>query len=313
MRYIKDIKEGDNVSEHYLCASKQILKTRVGKTYYSLLLQDKTGSMDTKIWELSDGIANFEAGDYVKVEGSVVSFQGGLQLNVRRLRKSQTGEVDPKEYVPTVEGDMEQMYQELLGYVDKIGNAHLSQLAKKFFVEDKAFAERFKTHTAAKTMHHNVMGGLLEHTLGILRMCEFLADAYPTVDRDLLFVGALFHDMGKTRELSSFPILEYTDEGQLVGHIVMAVEWIGEKIREIPGFPAPLANLVKHMVLAHHGELEYGSPKKPAVLEAVLLHYADNIDAKVQTFGRILSETDKESNWSYYQKPFESSIRRTRY
>lgn len=313
MRYINELRESDQVSEIYLCATKQVLKTRAGKTYYSMILQDRSGSADSKIWDLSNGIGNFDAGDYIKVDGLVVSFQNSLQLNISRVRKAQEGEYDPKEYVPTSEFNIEDMYSELMTYVGRIKNTYLSQLVNKFFVEDKAFVKAFKTHTAAKSIHHNVMGGLLEHTLGIMKICDFLASNYPSIDRDLLTVGVLFHDMGKTKELSGFPILEYTDEGQLVGHIVMAVEWIHEKVKEIPNFPEPLANMVKHMVLAHHGELEYGSPKKPVMIEAVVLHYADNIDAKIKTFDTLMNAAEAEDTWIGWQRIFDSNIRRTRY
>jgi len=313
MQYIESLKENDQVTEHYLCTAKQILKTRAGKTYYSVRLQDKTGTIDGKIWDLNDGIGHFETGDYVKLDGLIVTFQGGFQLNIRRIRKSQEGEYDPKEYMPTSQYPIEDMWKEFIGYINKIENEYVKKLAVAFFVEDKELAKRFKTHGAAKTVHHNFYGGLLEHTLGILRICNFLADQYPQVNRDVLFAGAFFHDIGKTEELTELPLVEYSDEGQLLGHIVIAVEWINEKVAKIPGFPKPLANMIKHCVLAHHGELEYGSPKKPALLEAVLLHYADNIDAKVMTFTTIMNQTSQEDDWAGFQRLFDSNLRRTRF
>ncbi len=313
MRFIESIKENDVVMDHYLCSSKQVLKTRAGKTYYSIRLQDKTGTIDGKIWDLNDGIGHFDQGDYVKVDGSVVTFQGGLQLNVRRIRKSEEGEFDPKDYVPASKYDIEEMFREFVGYINKVENKYINQLLKEFFVNDRELAKRFKEHGAAKTVHHNFFGGLLEHTLGILRICDFLADSYPQVNRDVLFAGAFLHDIGKTEELSELPIVDYTDEGQLLGHIIIAVEWINEKGAKIPGFPKPLLNMIKHCVLAHHGELEYGSPKKPAILEAILLHYADNIDAKVMTFTSILNQTEESDDWAGYQRLFESNIRKTRF
>lgn len=313
MLFIESIKENDQVVDHYLCAQKQILKTRAGKTYYSIRLQDKTGTIDSKIWDLNDGIGHFETGDYIKIDGSVVTFQGGLQVNIRRVRKSQEGEYDPKDYVPTSKFDIDEMYTEFLGYIDKIENKYVKQLCEAFFVDDKDMAKKFKEHGAAKTVHHNFFGGLLEHTLGIVRICDFLADQYPQVNRDVLFAGAFFHDIGKTVELSELPIVDYTDEGQLLGHIMIGVQWINEKVNQIEGFPTPLANMIKHCVISHHGELEYGSPKKPAILEAALLHYADNIDAKVMTFTTILNKTEPEDDWAGYQRLFETNIRKTRF
>ncbi len=256
MQFIESIRENDQIVDHYLCTQKQVLKTRAGKTYYSLRLQDKTGTIDGKIWDLNDGIGHFETGDYIKIDGTVVTFQGGLQLNVRRVRKSQEGEYEPKDYMPTSNYDINGMYEELLGFIEKIEDTYVKQLVEKFFVEDKEMVKLFKSHGAAKSVHHNFYGGLLEHTLGIVRICDFLAASYDEVNRDILFAGALLHDIGKTVELSELPLIEYTDEGQLLGHIIIATEWISEKAKEIPGFPKQLENLIKHCVLAHHGELE---------------------------------------------------------
>lgn len=313
MQYISDLKEGDQVVEHYLCVSKQILKTKSGKTYYSLLLQDKTGIADAKIWDLSDGINNFEEKDYIKIDALVVTFQGNNQLNIRRLRKSSEGEYDPKEYVPTSDRDIDEMYNQLLGYINSIEDPFLNTLACKFFVDDKQFVEKFKEHTAAKTVHHSFMGGLLEHTLSVVQVCEFFANQYPIINRDLLYTAALFHDIGKIDELSSFPVIEYTDAGQLMGHIVISVEWVNDKIKEIDKFPQKLAFLLKHCILAHHGELEYGSPKKPAIIEAIALHFADNVDAKIKTFETMLSNGDEQDDWLGWQRLFDSNMRRTRY
>lgn len=313
MKYLADVREGDQVVEVYLCADKQVLKTRAGKTYYSVRLQDKSGIGDAKIWDLNDGIHEFSAGDYIKVDCTVVSFQGSVQYNIRRLRVASEGEYDPKEYVPASEYDIETMYKEFVGFINEMQDPWLNKLAKAFFVDDKAFADRFKKHSAAKAVHHAFYGGLLEHTLGMLRLARFMSDSYPVLNRSLLYAGTMFHDIGKLKELSDFPIITYTDEGQLIGHIVMGVEWMSEKIRAIPGFPKELENMVKHMIIAHHGELEYGSPKKPGLIEAVALHYIDNMDAKMKTFTTMLQDNDEQEDWIGYQRLFESNLRRTRY
>ncbi len=313
MKYIDTIREDDQVTDIYLCADKQVLKTRAGKSYYSLRLQDKTGSADAKIWDLNDGIHNFEKGDYIKVDASVVTFQGSIQLNVRRLRVARDGEYDPKDYVPATKYDIEKMYEELLAYIDSMDNMYLRKLAKSFFVEDKNFVKNFKIHSAAKMVHHNFLGGLLEHTVGMLKLADFMASNYDVLNRSLLYTGVLFHDIGKIKELSQFPIVEYTDEGQLVGHIIIGVEWLTEKIRAIDGFPETLANLVKHCIIAHHGELEYGSPKKPELVEAIALHYIDNLDAKMQTFSKFLNEGNPEDDWLGFNRLFDTNLRRTRF
>lgn len=313
MIYINQLKEGEQIQEFYLCSNKQSLKTRAGKTYLSLTLQDKSGTVDGKVWDLSHGIEDFESGDYIKIDAMVINFQGSNQLNVRKIRPAQVGEYDPVEYIPTTKFDIDNMYTELLGYIQEMTEPHLKKLAESFFVKDGGFKKAFKSHTAAKTVHHNYYGGLLEHTLGILRMCKFVSDTYPLLDRSLLYSGALYHDIGKLKELSEFPIIEYTDAGQLIGHLVIGVEWLNERMKTIDGFPETLQLLVKHLVLSHHGELEYGSPKKPEIVEAMVLHYIDNIDAKIKIFEQILDAAPAEDNWMGWQRMFETNIRRTQY
>lgn len=310
MRYIEDLREGMMVSDIYLCKNKVVAKTKMGKTYYSLLLQDKTGSLDAKIWELSNGIENFEQMDYVKVEGQVTSFQGSLQLNVKRLRKAFEGQYDPADYIPCTDKDIDEMFKEVIKLINSVGNTYLKQLLISVF-GDKEFAARFKVHSAAKRVHHGFMGGLLEHTLAVARLCDFYCTQYPILNRDLLITCALCHDIGKVEELSTFPENDYTDEGQLVGHIVMGTIMLDEKMKRINGFPVKLANEVKHCILSHHGELEFGSPKKPSLIEAVALTHADNTDAKLQTFKEALMEEKENQEWLGYNRLFENNIRAT--
>ncbi|MFA9465918.1 MAG: 3'-5' exoribonuclease YhaM family protein [Velocimicrobium sp.] len=311
MHYINELREGETLTEVYFCKVKNILKTKMGKSYYSLLLQDKTGTLDAKVWELSNGIDNFEQMDYIYIQGQVTSFQGSLQLNVNRIRKCQEGEYDPRDYMPVSKQDIGEMYQELLGFVGSVNEVHLHKLLESFFVEDKEFVKRFKDHSAAKSVHHGFIGGLLEHTLGVAKMCDYMAGAYPILNRDLLITSAIFHDIGKTQELSEFPTNDYTDDGQLLGHIYMGTEMIGTKIRTISGFPIKLASELKHCILAHHGELEYGSPKKPAIIEAVALNFADNADAKLETMTEVLEGASDSTEWLGYNRFFESNIRAT--
>ena len=311
MRYIQEFREGENVSGIYLCKSKNIAKTKAGKTYYSLVLQDRTGIIDTKIWDLNQGIENFEQMDYIRVEGNVTSFQGSLQFNVRRLRKAAPGEYLPQDYIPCTSKDIDVMFKELTGYINRIQNIHLRQLLVAFF-GDKEFAAEFKQHSAAKRVHHGFMGGLLEHTLGVVKLCDFYCSQYPILNKDLLITAAICHDIGKMSELSDFPENDYTDEGQLIGHIVKGTIMVDEKIRKIPGFPEKLGNELKHCILAHHGEMEFGSPKKPALIEALALNFADNTDAKIETFVEALAEENRQSGeWRGYNKLFESNIRAT--
>ena len=312
MRYINELREGDMISETYFCKTKNTLKTKAGKSYYSLLLQDKTGTIDAKVWELSNGIDHFEQMEFIHVDGQITSFQGALQFNVRRVRRSQEGEFDPADYMPMSKKNIDEMYKELLVFVNSIKQPHLSKLVKSYFEEDKAFIMQFKKHSAAKSVHHGFIGGLLEHTLSVTKFCNYIASAYPIINRDLLICGALFHDIGKVKELSSFPENDYTDDGQLLGHIYIGAEMVGKRMEMIPGFPVKLATEVKHCILAHHGELEYGSPKKPALAEAMALNFADNADAKLQTLTEIFDNSQATgTEWLGYNKLFESNIRKT--
>lgn len=310
MKFIESLREGEHTSDVYLCKTKTIAKTKMGKSYYSLTLQDKTGTADAKIWDLNGGIDHFEAMDYIKVEAEVTSFQGALQLNIRRVRRAMEGEYNTADYLPVSSYSISDMYKELLGYISSIRNEYLKKLLESFFVEDKAFSERFCSHSAAKSVHHGFVGGLLEHTVSVVKLCDFYCTRYPILNRDLLLTAAMLHDIGKVEELSDFPENDYTDCGQLLGHIVMGSEMVGEKVRNIPGFPAALARQVKHCILSHHGEFEYGSPKKPAIVEAMALNFADNTDAKMETMKECL-EGAQEGEWLGYNRFFESNIRKT--
>ena len=264
MKFIKDYSDGDRVFDIYLCKHKTSAVTKNGKPYDTAVLQDKTGTIDAKIWDPNNaGIAEFDSLDYIEVYGEINNFQGTLQVNVKRIRKCQEGEYDPADYLPVSKFNIEEMYTELLGYIDRIENKYLKQLLEEFFKKDENFIKAFKQSSAAKTIHHGFVGGLLQHTLSVTRLCDYYCTAYPLLKKDLLIAAAICHDMGKTKEISLFPQNDYTDDGQFLGHIVIGVEMVGEKIRQIPGFPPVLANELKHCILAHHGEYEFGSPKKP--------------------------------------------------
>ena len=312
MRFIEGLREGIHVSDVYLCKQKQIAMTKAGKEYGNLILQDKTGTIDSKIWDLSSpGIGNFETMDYVFIEADVTVFQGTNQLNIRRIRKADEGEYSPGDYLPISKKDIAVMYDELKGFIKSIKNPYLHQLAASFFVEDAAFVKAFQFHSAAKSVHHGFVGGLLEHTLSVVKLCDYYASYYPRINRDLLLTAAMFHDVGKLQELSAFPENDYTDDGQLLGHIVIGTEIIGERIRTIKDFPIKLATELKHCILAHHGELEYGSPKKPAILEALALNFADNTDAKMQTMIEFLQAAGNNQGWLGYNRLMETNIRKT--
>ena len=277
MKYIETLHEGERLSGIYLCKYRQSAMTKNGKSYENVILQDKTGVIDAKIWDPnSQGIEDFDMLDYIDVVGDVTSFQGALQVSIKRVRKAREGEYIEEDYLPVSERNIDEMYEELLTYVHKIENPYLKQLTDSYFVENEAFIKAFKGHSAAKSV-----------------------------------CAALFHDVGKMKEISRFPENDYTDDGQLLGHIVMGVELVGASIRRIPNFPKKLASELKHCILAHHGELEYGSPKKPALAEALALNFADNTDAKLETFKEALKSNNDNNDWLGYNRLFESNIRKT--
>ena len=312
MKYIESLREGERINEIYLCKTKQSALTKAGKPYENVILQDKTGILDAKIWDPgSVGIDDFDSLDYVAVMGDITSFQGNLQLSIKRVRKVQEGEYDPKDYLPVSEKNIDEMYEELCGIIRSVNNPYYKKLLSSFFLEDKEFEKRFKFHSAAKTVHHGFIGGLMEHTLSVTKLCDYMANAYPLLKRDLLITAALLHDVGKTKELSSFPLNDYTDEGQLLGHIIIGAQMIHDLAKEIPDFPETLENQLVHCILAHHGELEYGSPKKPALAEAVALNLADNTDARMETLTEIFAADKGKKEWLGYNRLFESNLRRT--
>jgi len=311
MRYLETLREGDNVSDIYLVKTKNSAVTKNGKAYENLTLQDKTGTFDAKLWDPnSAGIVDFDVLDYVEITGQVVSFNGALQLNVKRVRKVREGEYNPSDYLPVSSKDIDKMYSDLKALIKSISSIQLRMLLEDFFINDEDFAKNFKMSSAAKTIHHNFVGGLLEHTLSVANMCNYMAGAYPVLNRDLLISAAILHDIGKVKELSAFPQNDYTDDGQLLGHIVMGYEMVSEKIQNIPGFPEKTASELKHCILSHHGELEYGSPKKPALIEAIALSFADNTDAKIETMSESL-RTSSDNEWLGFNKFLDTNIRKT--
>ncbi len=311
MRYIEDFREDERVMEHYLCKTKQSLKSKSGKTYYSLTLQDKTGTINAKVWDLNNDIRNFEQNDFIKIDGVVLSYQNELQLKVTRIRKSNEGEYEPNDYIPATSKDVESLYKTLCGYIDSINNKYIKGLMTEIFITDDFISKAVKTHSAAKTMHHGYLGGLIEHTVSVVETCDFLSNRYKFVNRDLLLASAMLHDIGKVYELSPFPTNDYTDVGQLLGHIVICVELITEKASKIEKFPKDLINLLKHSVISHHGSLEYGSPKLPSTMEAFILSHADELDAKVKMLEEHFEKNNTKDVWTGYNKVLTRNLRKT--
>lgn len=313
MRYINEFREGENVVGHYLCKNRQTLKSRAGKSYLSLKLQDKTGTVDAKVWDLNNDIKSFEENDFIKIDANAIIYQNDIQLNVKKIRRSMEGEYDPADYIPCSEKNIDTMYQEFLDYIKTIESSYIKKLLQKIFLEHPVVSKQFKTHSAAKSIHHGYMGGLLEHSLSVTQICDFAAPKYKFVDRDILIASAMLHDVGKVLELSEFPVNDYTDDGQLLGHLIIGAEIIKDTAAEIEGFPKQLESLLKHCMLSHHGEYEYGSPKLPKTIEAFILHCADNLDAKTKVIEEMLQNDSTQGSWAGYQRMLQRNIRKSDY
>jgi 3'-5' exoribonuclease len=312
MRYIDTFKEGEKIKGIYLCKKRFTVTTKSGKEFDIVKLQDKTGLIDGKIWNTDNfSVDDFNAMDYVSLMGEVQSFNGALELNLSRATVANDNAYQIDDYMLSSEYDIDEMFTELLAFIDSVENTHLKQLLTSFFIEDKDFAEKFKIHSAARSIHHGFRGGLLEHTLSVAKNANFFSKNYTFLNRDLLMTGAIMHDIAKTKELSPMPENEYTEEGNLMGHLVMGSEMIGERANTIEGFPNELKLQLQHMILSHHGKLEYGSPKKPTLAEAFALNMADTVDATMETLKETLKKEPQNGNWMGYHKILDTNIRKT--
>lgn len=311
MQTISALKEGDWVDEIYLVASKQVSIAKNGVTYLSLKLADKTGEIDGKLWDNAETLAQtFEREDFIHVKGVAASYQGALQIKMKSLEKVNDADVDLGNFIETSPRNIDDMIKELSASISSIGNIYLRKLLQAFLA-DKNFIADFRRAPAAKTLHHNYIGGLLEHVVELIAIVRDLSKHFPGVDRDLLIVGAFLHDIGKVRELSVRKSIEYTTEGRLIGHISIGYEMLSEKIKSIPGFPQELSLVLKHIMLSHHGEYEFGSPKRPKTLEALIISYLDDLAAKINNFqATIKRENIKAGSWSAYSKMHERYLYR---
>jgi 3'-5' exoribonuclease len=306
---INQFKKGQSVEGFFLAKEKTISKTKTGNPYLSLRLADRTGEIEGRVWDKAPDFGSlFERDDVIKVQGEVDEFQGILQLRILRLRKAAAGEINPTDFLPKAVQDIDSMLSELKEIINSVRDPHLRGLLESFLA-DPDFINKFKTAPAAKAMHHVYLGGLLEHTLSVLRLIRFVAPQYPAIDLDLMLAGGFLHDIGKVDELAYERAFDYTDRGRLLGHITLTVEKIDEKIRSFPDFPENLALLLKHLILSHHGEYVFGSPKRPKTIEALLLHHLDDLDAKINAFmGWIEKEKESPSRWTSYHKLFDRFI-----
>ena len=294
---IKDYSIGQSINNVILyCTDKTSGISSRGDNYLSLTLRDSSGTINGKVWEINDNIDDFEAKDFISINGTVTTFKDALQLNITHIAKIDPSKVKMDDFCPKTPQDMDQMFNKLMSIINSISNTYLKTLLTNLFTNEK-FIAKFKVNSAAKAVHHAYIGGLLEHTLAVTNICNYLITQYPTLNRDLLLTAAICHDIGKIKEISAFPENDYTDDGNLLGHIYMGTEMIDTQAKKIEGFPKQLLNELKHCILAHHGKLEFGSPKTPSLIEAVALSYADDMDAKLRRFSDLLNETESD-NWS---------------
>lgn len=313
MRYLKELKENERIIEHYMCRQKQNLKTKTGKTYLSLKLQDKTAVVDAKVWELHNDIGDFEENDIIKIDGVVLLYNNEPQIKVSRIRRSDEGEYDVGDFIPRTEKDIDELYGKLLGFIDSITNTFLRKLLESIILDNEKISKAITSHSAAKNMHHNYLGGLLEHTVAVAEICDFMSGRYKFVNRDLLITAAILHDIAKVFELDPMPSSGYTDDGQMLGHIYMGAELVSRESEKIENFPHTLQSLLKHAILAHHGEYEFGSPKLPMTIESHLLHAADNMDAKAKVYEDAIASDATPGPWLGYHKLLARYLRNSDY
>ncbi len=307
--YISDLQPNQISTGTYLVSYKDVRQKKSGEIYLSLTLADRTGELDAKMWDNAAEVADtFDRDSFIRVKGLLQIFQNRQQMTVHKIQLVPDGEVDATDYLPASKRDRDEMFRELQGWIAQMTNPHLRGLLEAIFA-DEVIAAAFRIAPAAKAVHHAWIGGLIEHVLSLCQLARFTASHYPGIDFDLLLSGVMLHDIGKIRELNYSRSFGYSDEGQLIGHISIGVSMVLEKLRQFPEFPPKLRDLLMHMILSHHGELEYGSPKVPLFAEALLLHHLDNLDSKME-HARHQVERDPliEGSWTSYSSPLNRSL-----
>lgn len=305
-RFVSQLGHNEQLNQVFLASDKQLRPNRNGNLYLQLQLSDRSGAIAARLWNASENdYRAFENGDYVVVDGNTQLFQGNMQFIASTIRRARADEVDESDFLVLRAGEIDRMATRLADILRSIATPELRNLAECFLM-DSDFMAKFTTAPAGMKNHHAYQGGLLEHVVSLMELVLAVAPRYPQLDQDKLLVGAFLHDAAKTDELSYDRDIAYTDEGQLLGHMVMAMTLVDDKIREaerLSGepFPKALANEIKHMIISHHGEYEFGSPKLPMTLEAVALHHLDNLDAKLASFTQLINDCPNvESNWTQY-------------
>ena len=313
--YVSELQANQIVTATFLVQHKDIRQKKTGEPYLSMVLGDRTGEVDAKMWDnVAEVMDTFDRDDFLRIRGLLQVHQNRLQLTVHKLQRQSSDGVDFTDYFPASKRDPEDMFAELRGVIAGVQTECLRSLLNAL-MDDPEIASRYKIAPAAKTIHHAYLGGLIEHVLSLCTLAKMIASHYEHVDLDLLLTGVVLHDIGKIFELSYDRSFSYTSEGQLLGHIIIALRMMDEKIRSVPGFPPRLRTLIEHMVVSHHGEMEFGSPKVPLFPEALLLHHIDNLDSKMESM-RCFLEKDRnvEGCWTGYIPSLERSVlKKSRY
>jgi 3'-5' exoribonuclease len=310
--FIRDLKEGSSVDSFFLCGHKALLFGKNNKSYINLRLLDRTGVVEARVWDNAESLAqNFERHDYVRVKGRVVFYQDHLQLNVFEIQSIDVTRenLDPGDFLPKTKKDIPKMYEEVLSLCrDQMQNPWIRRLMLNI-LEDPKIREPLFLSPAAKTNHHAWVGGLLEHVLQLCKIAQSLLQHYPQINLDLVLAGMILHDIGKIEEIDPDRLFAYTDKGRLVGHLIIGVEILIRKTAEIPNFPEKILQHLEHIVLSHHGRLEYGSPKRPKTLEALVVSYLDDLDSKIQGFEDLVArDPEGDPHWTPYNQLFERPL-----
>ena len=305
--------ENQTITSLFVVAVKQVKSKKSGELYLSLVLADRSGQLQANMWDnVNDAISAFDQDDFVKVKGIVHKYNGRWQLTVHKMRKLSDSEIDYSDYVPKTSKDVEQLWQTLCAYIESLENTWLKALLNEFLT-DPSIVSSYKTAPAAKTLHHAFVGGLLDHVVSLFNVCDLAVRNYPQVNRDLLLTGAFLHDIGKLHELAYQRSIAYTTKGQLLGHMIIELEMLHEKIARVPGFPDELKLLLEHMIISHHGQYEFGSPKLPMFPEALMLHYLDDLDSKMESMrAQFEREADLENPWTGYNSSLARPLLNTK-
>ena len=308
--YISDASRFENqvITTSFVVVAKQAKPKKSGELYLALTLADRTGHLDAKMWDnVADHINCFEQDDFVKVRGLLNRFNGRFQLTVHKVRSMEESEVDFDDYLPRTTKDIGQLWKRLAEYVESFCDPHLKALVCAFMA-DPRIEQAYKAAPAAKTLHHAFIGGLLDHVVSLFQLCDLACRNYPeTINRDLLLTGAFLHDIGKIHELSFARSFTYTTRGQLLGHMIIELEMLHEKIAGVPGFPGEYKTLIEHLIISHHGKYEFGSPKMPMFPEALMLHYLDDLDSKMESM-RAHFQREPDSDWTTYNSSLERPL-----